>query len=180
MLVQSIRASVFHTSSFCPLLANKLQRSSIALVARQQASGVITKRTFITATAIRRGSLHSYLPFLFMNILKILSAQAQRLALLPMSLIRADIFQVDLVQELYLKELKAYKAPAIKAGDADAHVQKFAPPKAPQSPEETDIANELKAYETQAVEVEGQAEDGATADKEMDWFEEEHEEEAHH
>ena len=86
----------------------------------------------------------------------------------------------DLVQDLYLKELKAYKAPAIKASDADAHVQTFAPPKAPQSPEETDIANELKAYESQAVEIEGQADAGAPVAKELDWFEEEPEEEAHH
>lgn len=85
------------------------------------------------------------------------------------------------MQDLYLRELKSYKAPAIKAGDADAHVQKFAPPKAPKSPEETDIANELKAYESQAVEVEGQAEAGAPVEKELDWFEDEpEEEEAHH
>ncbi|KAG0649856.1 ATP synthase subunit [Hyphodiscus hymeniophilus] len=125
MLAQSIRAS----------------RSTIARVARQQATGMISKRTFITPTAVR---------------------------------------QADLVQDLYLKELKAYKAPTIKAGDADAHVQKFAPPKAPQSPEETDIANELKAYESQTVEVEGQAEAGAPVEKELDWFEEEPEEEAAH
>ena len=84
------------------------------------------------------------------------------------------------MQDLYLKELKAYRAPSIKAGDADAHVQKFAPPKAPKIPEETNIANELKAYESQAVEVEGQADAGAPAEKEADWFEEEPEEEAAH
>jgi F-type H+-transporting ATPase subunit h len=79
-----------------------------------------------------------------------------------------------------MKELKAYKLPPVKASDADAHVQKFAPPKAPQSPEEADIANELKAYEAQTVEVEGQAE-GGSVEKEVDWFEEEPEEEtAHH
>ena len=53
-----------------------------------------------------------------------------------------------------MKELKAYKVPPVKAGDADAHVQKFSPPKAPKSPEEADIANELKAYEAQTVEIE--------------------------
>ena len=86
----------------------------------------------------------------------------------------------DLVQDLYMKELKAYKIPPVKAGDADAHVQKFSPPKAPKSPEEAEIANELKAYEAQTVEIEGQAEGGAAVE-EVNWFEEEPEEEtAHH
>jgi F-type H+-transporting ATPase subunit h len=86
----------------------------------------------------------------------------------------------DLVQDLYMKELKAYKVPPVKAGDADAHGQKFSPPQAPKSPEEADIANELKAYEAQTVEIEGQAEGGAV-EQEVDWFEEEPEEEtAHH
>jgi F-type H+-transporting ATPase subunit h len=79
-----------------------------------------------------------------------------------------------------MKELKAYKVPPVKASDADSHVQKFAPPKAPTSPEEADIANELKAYEAQTVEVEGQAEEGSV-EKEVDWLEEEPDEEtAHH
>lgn len=119
----------------------RASRSSIARVARQQASGMVIKRTFITPTAVR---------------------------------------QADLVQDLYMKELKAYKVPPVKAGDADAHVQKFSPPQAPKSPEEADIANELKAYEAQTVEIEGQAEGGAV-EQEVDWFEEEPEEEtAHH
>jgi len=83
----------------------------------------------------------------------------------------------DLVQDLYLRELKNYKPPQVKASDAEGHVQKFTMPKAPPSPEETDIASELKSYETQEVELEGQAESGAPAVEE-DWFEEEEEEEA--
>ena len=79
----------------------------------------------------------------------------------------------DLVQDLYLRELKNYKVPQVKATDAEGHVQTFSVPKAPASPEETDIANELKAYETQAVDVEGAAgEDDAVLPQE-DWFEEE-------
>ncbi|CAA9966757.1 hypothetical protein CFE70_009724 [Pyrenophora teres f. teres 0-1] len=81
----------------------------------------------------------------------------------------------DLVQDLYLRELKNYKVPQVKATDAEGHVQKFTVPKAPASPEETDIANELKAYETQTVDVEGAAgEDDAVLPQE-DWFEEEDE-----
>lgn len=90
-------------------------------------------------------------------------------------------FLADLVQDLYLRELKAYKAPPVKAADAEGNVQKFTAPKAPKSPEEADIANELKSYEASAVEIEGQAEGGAAASQEFDWFEEEpEEEEAHH
>lgn len=78
---------------------------------------------------------------------------------------------------MYLKELKAYKPTPIKASDADGNVQVFKAPSAPKSPEEADIANELKAYESQTVEIEGQAEAGAPAAAEESWFEEEPEEE---
>ena len=77
---------------------------------------------------------------------------------------------------MYLRELKNYKAPQVKASDAEAHVQKFSIPKAPPSPEEGNLANELNAYENQAVETEGQAPTGS-APVEHDWFEEEEEEE---
>lgn len=56
----------------------------------------------------------------------------------------------------------------VKASDAEGHVQKFTPPKTPQSPEESDIVNELKAYENQQVEVEGQTSGGEAAATEED------------
>jgi F-type H+-transporting ATPase subunit h len=81
----------------------------------------------------------------------------------------------DLVQDLYLRELKAYKVPQVKASDAEGSVQKFTVPPTPTSPEESDIASELKSYETQSVDVEGAVgEDGAVAPEE-DWFAEEDE-----
>ncbi|OBT51914.1 hypothetical protein VE04_08428 [Pseudogymnoascus sp. 24MN13] len=67
--------------------------------------------------------------------------------------------QADLVQEMYLKELKAYKPAAVKASDAEGH---------------------LKAYEDSTVEIEGQAEAGSEAAVEQDWFEEPEEESAKH
>ena len=67
----------------------------------------------------------------------------------------------------------------MKPSDAEGHVQIFSAPKAPRSPEESDIANELKAYEDQKVEVEGQAATGHASTVEEDWFEDEEEEEAH-
>lgn len=101
----------------------------------------------------------------------------------------------DLCAQLYLRELKTYKAPQVGAKDAEGHVQvrsgnqysaigilkllqKFAVPSAPKSPEEADLANDLKTYETQAVDVEGSsrsAEGGEQAVEELDWFEPEEE-----
>ncbi|KAH0291959.1 hypothetical protein M436DRAFT_53919 [Aureobasidium namibiae CBS 147.97] len=90
--------------------------------------------------------------------------------------------QADLVQDLYLRELKAYKPPTVKASDAEGQVQKFALPQAPASPEEADIASQLSAYEAQEVEVEGQSTEAGAAPVE-DWFDESEladEEPAHH
>ena len=84
----------------------------------------------------------------------------------------------DLIQDLYIRELKNYKPTPIKPSDAEAHVQKFTLPKPPPSPEESNIANELKAYEDQTVEVEGQAPPGQEAVEE-DWFEDDLDEEEH-
>ena len=83
------------------------------------------------------------------------------------------------MQDLYLRELKAYKPTPIKASDADGHVMTFSAPKPPKSPEEGDIANDLKAYETQTVEVEGQAAQGEAAAVDEDWFEDDEETDEH-
>lgn len=70
-----------------------------------------------------------------------------------------------------MKELKAYKAPAEKASDADGHVQKFNPPAAPKSPEDSNLASEMQDYENSTVEIEGQAATGETQSAEGDYFE---------
>ncbi|RFU73844.1 atp synthase complex subunit h [Trichoderma arundinaceum] len=89
----------------------------------------------------------------------------------------------DFVQELYLKELKAYKVPPVKEADAEGQVQVFSMPKTPASPEEANLADNLKAYESMAVEIEGQdasAQTAAGAAQLPDWLEAEEEEEPHH
>ncbi|KAI1094265.1 ATP synthase complex subunit H-domain-containing protein [Rostrohypoxylon terebratum] len=90
--------------------------------------------------------------------------------------------RADFVQELYLKELKAYKPTPIKDSDAVGQVQTFTVPKTPKSPEEADLASSLKEYENMAVEVEGN--EGASASTPAvveDWLvDEEEEEPAHH
>ena len=88
--------------------------------------------------------------------------------------------EADMVQDLYLRELKNYKPTPLKPSDAEAHVQKFKKPKAPPSPEESNISNDLKAYEEQKVEVEGQAAPGEVEEEEWDWFEEDPEWEEHY
>ncbi|KAG7438285.1 hypothetical protein Forpi1262_v000927 [Fusarium oxysporum f. sp. raphani] len=71
--------------------------------------------------------------------------------------------KADFVQELYLKELKAYKIPAVKESDAEGNVQTF---------------NE---YESMAVEIEGQDSSAQSGTPEVaDWLEAEEEDEAHH
>ncbi|KAH7274057.1 ATP synthase F0 subcomplex subunit H atp14 [Fusarium solani] len=91
--------------------------------------------------------------------------------------------RADFVQELYLKELKAYKIPAVKEADSEGQVQTFNAPKTPSSPEETDLAGSLKEYESMAVEIEGQDTTAQTASgtpEVADWLEAEEEDEAHH
>lgn len=82
----------------------------------------------------------------------------------------------DIIQDLYIKEIRGYKPATLRPADSDGHVQKFFAPKPPRSPEESDIANELKGYEAQQVEVEGQVAGGEANQAEEDWFEEDEEE----
>ncbi|KAK4241586.1 hypothetical protein C8A03DRAFT_41068 [Achaetomium macrosporum] len=91
--------------------------------------------------------------------------------------------RADFVQELYLKELKAYKPTPVKESDAAGQVATFSLPKAPKSPEEADLASSLKEYESMAVEVEGQEATAAgqpAAPAVDDWLVLEEEEEAAH
>jgi F-type H+-transporting ATPase subunit h len=93
----------------------------------------------------------------------------------------------DPIQDIYLRELRAYKPKPESAAAAAEAVKKWSPPAAPALPESANasIASELAAYESQAVEVEGQdaAPAGEVAAKEEDWFEEDvvfAEKDAHH
>ena len=84
---------------------------------------------------------------------------------------------------MYLRELKNYKPTPIKAGDEKGQVKEWHAPQPPQSPEEADLQNDLKAYEDQVPEVEGQAGEKSGGAPVHDWFEEpveEDEEEGHH
>jgi F-type H+-transporting ATPase subunit h len=91
-----------------------------------------------------------------------------------------------LVQELYLKEIKAYKPKPLTAKDAEGSVKPWAVPPAPKTPEvEGDVA-EVSDYAAAPVEVnvEVATENGdaaAPAAVSDDWFPvEDIKEEAHH
>ena len=87
----------------------------------------------------------------------------------------------DFVQELYLKELKAYKVPAVQPSDSEGQVQVFNTPKTPNSPEETDLAGSLQEYESMAVEIEGQESSPSGQPAQLpDWLEAEEEDPAAH
>ena len=95
---------------------------------------------------------------------------------------QTDITTADLIQDLYLRELKAYKPPPQK-GPEEGAVAKFTPPATPKSPEEADLASGMQDYENQQVEVEGQAPGETQSSPEEDYFEDLKqfdEEEAHH
>lgn len=77
----------------------------------------------------------------------------------------------DFVQDLYIKELRGFKPTPLKPNDSDGQVQQFSLPKARASPEESDIAKDLKSYDSQVVEVEGQEVAGRAISTEEDWFE---------
>jgi F-type H+-transporting ATPase subunit h len=84
----------------------------------------------------------------------------------------------DPIQDIYLRELRNYKPKPESAAEAAEAVKKWSVPAAPALPESANasIAEELAAYESQTVEVEGQGSavvGGETvAVKEEDWFEE--------
>ncbi|EEQ27898.1 ATP synthase H chain [Microsporum canis CBS 113480] len=108
-------------------------------------------------------------------------AVRQQSPIVRRSFATTPIRRADPVQDLYIRELAAYKPAPRKANDADAHVQKFVAPSPPPSPEESNISADLKAYETQAVEVEGQGQEaGEPTPIEEDWLEMDEEKPAAH
>jgi F-type H+-transporting ATPase subunit h len=99
------------------------------------------------------------------------AAARQRIAFFTITPSLVLTIAADIVQDLYLRELRAYKPPPGKPSDAEGHVQKFKMPTAPKSPEETSLANQVNEYESSAVEVEGQTSTGETQEPEGDYFE---------
>lgn len=78
----------------------------------------------------------------------------------------------NLIQDLYIKEIKGYKAPPLTLKDAEGSVKPWTPPAAPSAPSvEGDVAADLAAYESSSVEVESQASTSSTPEAAVeDWF----------
>ncbi|KAF8453474.1 mitochondrial F1F0 ATP synthase-like protein subunit Atp14 [Terfezia claveryi] len=92
----------------------------------------------------------------------------------------AAIRQADIVKDIYIRELTAYKPAPIKLTDAEGQVKQWKAPAPPSAPTEgtQGLANELAAYEAQEVEVEGATTtEGGAIVAEQDWFEEDIEDE---
>lgn len=91
--------------------------------------------------------------------------------------------EIDAIQDLYIKELKGFKATPLTAADAEGSVKPWRAPTAPKTPGlEADAATQLSDYESAAVEVDSApAAEAASEDGTDDWFVlEEEPEEAHH
>ncbi|KAK9462114.1 ATP synthase complex subunit H-domain-containing protein [Lipomyces oligophaga] len=78
----------------------------------------------------------------------------------------------DLLQDLYIKELKAYKAPAVAADDSVGQVKPWSVPPAPLPPSlEAATPADLSEYDSQIVEVEGIAVGEEPSTESLDdWF----------
>ncbi|KGB74732.1 F-type H+-transporting ATPase subunit H [Cryptococcus deuterogattii 99/473] len=79
----------------------------------------------------------------------------------PMAFARSfsvSAVKMDLVQDLYINQLKSYK-PAAKAADAHVgSVRSFAAPKAPSAPSlPTDLASELSKFDAEEPTIGGSA-----------------------
>lgn len=92
------------------------------------------------------------------------------------------IRRADIIQDLYVKEVKAFKAPTLTAADAAGSVKSWAAPAAPAPPAvEGDVAADLSEYDAQAVEVESAKPAEASTEAAVeDWFVIEEANDLHH
>lgn len=106
---------------------------------------------------------------------------APRVSLRAMSATSAR--RADIITDLYVKEVKAFKAPTLTAADAAGSVKEWSAPAAPAAPAvEGDVAAELSEYESSGVEVESAkpAAEGAADAVAEDWFVIEEANDIHH
>lgn len=80
---------------------------------------------------------------------------------------------IDIVTDMYLKNLKEFKPTPAKASDSEGQVKTWSAPAPPQAPESAaNVDSELSQYASSEVESSASGEASqATADSEGDWFE---------
>ncbi|ODV61746.1 F1F0 ATP synthase subunit h ASCRUDRAFT_75039 [Ascoidea rubescens DSM 1968] len=79
----------------------------------------------------------------------------------------------NLLQDLYINELKAYKPTPLSAADAEGNVKPFTLPAAPKVPSpELDLSTDLDAFKAQAVETESATHEVSASSENAadDWF----------
>ncbi|CAH01282.1 Atp14 [Kluyveromyces lactis] len=87
----------------------------------------------------------------------------------------------NVIQDLYLKELKAVNLKPITAADAQGAVKPWTTPAAPKLPElELQSADALKEYASSGVETVSEANEQSAEVEEGDWLVLEELEDAHH
>ncbi|KAF3917857.1 hypothetical protein ABW20_dc0106630 [Dactylellina cionopaga] len=102
------------------------------------------------------------------------------------------LLTADIVQDLYLNGIKAYKPAPLKANDHEGQVRNWATPSTPSVPDlgDASLTADITTYQSQVVETETGAPDAspdapaATTKATDDWFDEEaafaEEKDAHH
>lgn len=91
------------------------------------------------------------------------------------------IAPTDIIQDLYIKELKAFKPTPISAKDAEGATRPWKKPVAPAAPGlEVDAASELASYESADVEVAAPSKNTAGEQVSEEWFVLEEPEDDHH
>ncbi|ONH67362.1 ATP synthase subunit H, mitochondrial [Cyberlindnera fabianii] len=86
-----------------------------------------------------------------------------------------------IIQDLYIKELKAFKPTPISAKDAEGATRPWKKPVAPAAPGlEVDAASELASYESADVEVAAPSKNTAGEQVSEEWFVLEEPEDDHH
>ncbi|CDR42377.1 CYFA0S09e02300g1_1 [Cyberlindnera fabianii] len=87
----------------------------------------------------------------------------------------------NIIQDLYIKELKAFKPTPISAKDAEGATRPWKKPVAPAAPGlEVDAASELASYESADVEVAAPSKNTAGEQVSEEWFVLEEPEDDHH
>ncbi|BFZ65173.1 ATP synthase F0 subcomplex subunit H atp14 [Saitoella coloradoensis] len=103
-----------------------------------------------------------------------LTARAARVQVVPARTFAiSSVRSADPLQDLYVKELRSYKAPTLKASDAEGQVKAWKAPATPVAPsvETGDLAGELSAYENEAVQLEAVEAVEGEVQKTGEWFE---------
>lgn len=87
--------------------------------------------------------------------------------------------RANLVSDLYIQNIKAFKPTPLSQSEIESSVHKFTPPAPAQVPQDDISTQDLTLYEAAPVETQEVDSTGAAAPQAEDWFVFENDEEAH-